>query len=258
MSDLSILENRFQEIMKRRLTLEIERRPPLFPWETEIVEYPTDNQSPSWLSRLALPVQLPAQVLSQLIQACSQRLDSFEPHPKKIVQVVSELFPNQLDFLNNQANIMRLAVATRSSATLIKDSSLNSDLEDYEECSLEQKMTLSLLAVEQIFKALILNLSVTKPLINQEWEIETGKILVQGTYFNSNSIPQIKVEINVPDQGEITWIYQNQTLKMNCNPSEKVTFYLTEIELEKIYSVKISLFDPAQSSLTFGLKIEEF
>lgn len=258
MSDLSILENRFQEILKRRLTLEIERRPPLFPWETENVEYPTDNLSPSWLSQLALPVQLPVQVLSQLIQACSQRLDSFEPHSKKIVQIVSELFPNQLDFLNNQANILRLAGATRSSATLLQNIELIEDLGDYEECSLEQKMTLSLLAVEQIFKALILNLSVTKPIIKQEWEIEIGKIVVQGTYLNSNSNQQIKVEINVPEQGEITWLNQNQTLKINCNPSEKVTFYLTEVELEKIYSINISLFDQAQSFFTFGLKIQEF
>ncbi len=41
--EMPTVENRFQALLKRRLQVEIERHPPLFPWETEICDYETDS-----------------------------------------------------------------------------------------------------------------------------------------------------------------------------------------------------------------------
>jgi hypothetical protein len=39
LGEMPTVQNRFQAILKRRLQAEIERHPPLFPWETELSDY---------------------------------------------------------------------------------------------------------------------------------------------------------------------------------------------------------------------------
>ncbi|MFB8791129.1 MAG: hypothetical protein U7123_20330 [Potamolinea sp.] len=76
------VQNRFQELLKRRLQVEIELNPPLFPWETEFSDYEPDTSdvvADTWvppvrlwmpqLSNLTLPVSLPETVLAQLLDA---------------------------------------------------------------------------------------------------------------------------------------------------------------------------------------------
>jgi hypothetical protein len=259
--DFSILENRFQELIKQRLSLEIERHPPLFPWETDIMEYPTEiyeevapSKIPSWLSELVLPVKFPIKILSELVQACSQMIDSLDPQPMQMVKVVSQLFPQDLNFLHQQAGIIAIAGCDRSATTTATDQELWHDLEDYENCSCEQQMTLSLLAAQQILNALILNISPQQPFVRKEWQIPEGKIFVKADYLIAHQ--QIRVEIKAPDQGEISWHNQNKMIKVNCDTSESVTFYFTQVQENQVYTVNVNLVDPNATFFSFGLKIK--
>lgn len=259
--DFSILENRFQELIKQRLSLEIERHPPLFPWETEVMEYPaeiyeevTPSKIPAWLSELVLPVKFPVHILSELVQACSQMIDSLDPQPMQMVKAVSQLFPQDLNFLHQQAGIIAIAGIDRSATTVAPDQELWYDVEDYENCSFEQQMTLSLLAAQQILNALILNLSVEQPFLTKEWETQRGIIFVKADYLIPHQ--QIRVEIKAPDQGEISWHNQQKMIKVNCHESESITFYFTQVQEDQVYTVNVNLFDSSTNFLTFGLKIK--
>jgi hypothetical protein len=114
LGEIPIVENRFQAILKRRLKVEIERHPPLFPWETDISDYetdPSDAVADSWvppvrlwmpqLSNLSLPVRIPETVLAQLLDACSEAAYSRRQIGAKLVNVVESLFPEQFQSLTN-------------------------------------------------------------------------------------------------------------------------------------------------------------
>ena len=254
MSDFSIVEDRFHEILKQRLTKEIETNPPLFPWENEIVEYPMDIYDDiakvnSWFPELPLPIQLPLKVFSNLLESCLNTIDSFDPQPAKMVKVVSQLFPNNLQFLNNEAGKIAIAGVTRGAATLEKVQDL--DLEDYDHCSLEQKMTISLLVAQQILNNLIINLSQAQSSLEKEWEINAGKIAVKANYLIDST--QIEITVKLPEAGEISWYEDEQIKTINCDSSK--TFYFNNIESEKIYYVNITLCSSTQTALKFGIKI---
>jgi len=261
MADFSIVEKRFQDILKHRLSEQIELHPPLFPWETEVIEYPTDfgdefsgSKVSSWLSQICLPVQLPARMLSQLVCACCEIIDSFDPQPIQMVKVVSQLFPDQFNFLNQQAGLLAVAGVSRGVATFTKEFESIEALDSYENCSIEQQMTLSLLATQQILNALILNLSDEKPFIEKEWETPRGNIFVKAYYLKFNQ--QIRVEIDLPEQGQISWFDQDKLITIDWDSTENYSFYFTQIQAQKVHSVKINLFDPQENILTFGLKLD--
>ena len=259
MTDFSIVENRFQEILKQRLSIEIENNPPLFPWETEILEYPTEiydevsqPKFSLWFQEIALPIQFPTEVFSELIEACFNMFDSFSPQPIQMVNAVSKIFPGELSFLNDQATILAVAGANRGVETLEKKIALDNNLQDYDNCSKEQKMTFSLLAAQKILNALTLHLSIAQPSITREWELETGKIILKAEYLASSE--KIRVEINVSEDGEITW--ENNSLK--CNSLEPIIFDLNQVKTQKIYPIKIQLSDSEKNSLTCAIQIKEF
>ena len=119
MGELPTVQNRFQAILKRRLQVEIERHPPLFPWETEMSDYEPDSSdviADSWvppvriwmpqLSNLTLPVSIPENVLAQLLDACSEAVSSRRQLGAKLVSAVESLFSDQFQLLNNVASLV--------------------------------------------------------------------------------------------------------------------------------------------------------
>ncbi|MFM5903020.1 MAG: PatU, partial [Dolichospermum sp.] len=81
------MQERFQAILKRRLQAQIAKNPPLFPWETQLLEYPdsVEEQSlglvPVWgwtvhQSQLNLPIALPENIFWQLLAKCQLLLTS--------------------------------------------------------------------------------------------------------------------------------------------------------------------------------------
>ncbi|MCJ8280251.1 MAG: PatU, partial [Rivularia sp. ALOHA_DT_140] len=81
LGEIPAVQTRFQAVLKRRLQNQIQDNPPLFPWETQLVDYPDyiDNSSMSWVpawgwsaqqSKLSLPIPMPEKVFQQLLARC--------------------------------------------------------------------------------------------------------------------------------------------------------------------------------------------
>jgi hypothetical protein len=260
MTDLSMVEQRFHEILKRRLTLQTESHLPLYPWESKIQEYPTEitdksfrSKVPFWFPDLALPIKIPVNHLNQILEACIEIIDSFGPQALQTVRVVKQIFADQLsldqlNFLEDQAGIINLAGVTRSAAILEKNTE---NYGDYEDCTWQQQMTVSLLAAQRILSALTLNLSSFEPSLTKEWATDEGKITVKADYIKENR--QLDVIINTFCEGEISWHNQEQNLTVRCNNSEATVIHFYDVEPETVYPINIDL---SQNNLTFVLKVE--
>ncbi|NES87166.1 MAG: hypothetical protein F6K10_40885, partial [Moorea sp. SIO2B7] len=193
MEELHNVEHRFQTLLKNKLKADIERHPPLFPWETEISEYEPDfiedlGEPPvpvlqsSWLPQLAklsLPALIPAKVLIQLLEGCSQAIKSVQPQPAKMVRAVSNLFPDQFHSLNYIAGIVVLSLSNREP---VQELPLLRDLGDYETANPQQQMTLSMLAAKEILDSLTLTLSSRKTTVQQQWQTTAGLITLEADY----------------------------------------------------------------------------
>ncbi len=112
LGDIPTVQQRFYEVLKRRLKTEIQQAPPLFPWETEMLVYDaevtdavTADRVPSdlWLPQLQnlkLPVPLPQEVFKSLLTRCQQVVNSSLLEGSRLVDVVTELFPDRFSDLN--------------------------------------------------------------------------------------------------------------------------------------------------------------
>ncbi|NER00615.1 MAG: hypothetical protein F6K30_28630, partial [Cyanothece sp. SIO2G6] len=78
LGEMSAVQDRFYAVLKRRLQTEIEQNPPLFPWESEVLEYETEAIATplvpvsAWMQRIRarLPVPMSEQVLATLFSQC--------------------------------------------------------------------------------------------------------------------------------------------------------------------------------------------
>ncbi len=102
--EIHAVQERFEAILKQRLLLEYEKNPPLFPWESEVGEYPaeiTDSvavaAAPSlWnahVSKLKVSGLLPEVLLNRLFERCQAIACSPMKQGVQLVQAVEALFP---------------------------------------------------------------------------------------------------------------------------------------------------------------------
>jgi hypothetical protein len=122
LGEIPTVQERFQAILKRRLQDQVEKNPPLFPWETQSVEYPDCVEEqylglvPVWgwtvhQSKLNLPIPLPEKVFWQLLAKCQVLLTSPLPLGAKLVQVVESMFPTDTQVINDLAGlVLRLSL----------------------------------------------------------------------------------------------------------------------------------------------------
>ena len=76
LGEIPTVQERFQAVLKRRLQLQIQNHPPLFPWESQLIDYPEYADEPSvilvpawgWVaqqSKLNLPIALPESIVRE-------------------------------------------------------------------------------------------------------------------------------------------------------------------------------------------------
>lgn len=164
LGEIPTVQTRFQAVLKRRLQNQIQDNPPLFPWETKLMDYPdyvVDNPSmasvPAWgwaaqQSKLSLPIPMPEKVFKQLLTRCQELLTFPVPLGAKLVGAVESLFPNEPQMLNDLAGMV-LRSPYRSAATLEKMPGLEGSYSDLQP---RQQMALSLLAAKQLLENLTL------------------------------------------------------------------------------------------------------
>jgi hypothetical protein len=234
LGDISVISERSQTILKSRLRTEIEHRPPLFPWETEIVDYESEsidfpqghkvpdlfngnsprNQIGFWAHQLPQInglVTMPQEVLTQLLEQCTQAVSSNLREWAKLVDVVEKtLFPGRHWELNQIADRLSIAQQHRSSIAIDplgkeKTREIKGSI-CYEVATPSQQMLMSLLAAQEIMGNLTLELSSTQPRVEREWLTAAGLLTLELEYYapKRNGSSEIKVRATLPCGGSVS------------------------------------------------------
>ena len=146
------MQTHFEALLKHRLRQEIEPRPPLFPWEKTIQDYPDtlgqEASTPSlWLEHLQnldVPVALPDDVLVEIFNQCQQVARQTWQTGRRLIEAVETLFPDQPQILEHIAGLVsRPAYRSSQPQTL--------DGLHYDTASPQQQVALSMMAAQSIF-----------------------------------------------------------------------------------------------------------
>jgi hypothetical protein len=220
LGEIPTVQERFQAVLKRRLQIQIENHPPLFPWESQLVEYPDCVEerslalSPAWgwmaqQSKLSLPIPLPEKVFRELLEQCQTLLTSSLPLGAKLVQVVEGFFPNESQALNDIAGLV-LRSTYRSVDTLGTMPNIQSDYSDLQP---RQQMALSLLAAKQMLENLTLPVSPSQPVVEKQWLTSAGPLTLRVEYQSQGQFTQLYVHAELPAKG---------TLKLHGNGTRAI------------------------------------
>jgi hypothetical protein len=204
------VQERFQAVLKRRLQIQSQNHPPLFPWETQSIDYPELLDEPSialvpawgWLaqqSRLSLPITLPEEVFQQLLEKCQVLLTSSLPLGAKLVQVVESFFPDDSQIINDLAGMV-LRSNYRSPDTLETMPQMQNDYSDLQP---RQQMALSLLAAKQLLENLTLPISVAHPVVERQWLTSAGALSLKVELHSLGKQNQLSVQGNLPTSGSL-------------------------------------------------------
>lgn len=210
--DLSSVQPHFEALLKRRLRQEISHRPPLFPWEQGLQEYPDALNSGTasiWLDHLrnlAVPGAVPEEVLAELFDQCQQTIHDIRQTGRRLVAAVESLFPDQPQTLAYVAGLVaRPAYRSTQAPTL--------DRIDYAAAAPQQQVALAMLAAQGIFEALSLTVATASPTQTQTWLTASGELRVEATYTTAGaSGGQLEVKALLPTEGSLVLNSLGETL----------------------------------------------
>ena len=209
------MQERFHTLIKQRLRSEYENNPPLFPWESEVVEYPAEvpealstgasarSATSLWgdyVGGLKVAGLLPLPLASSLFEQCQAAICSPVKQGVRLVRAVENLFPEHQEILEPIANMV-LIPAYRSDQTT--QEALTQELtvvsKDYETALPEQQVALSMLAAQEILGVLTLSLSEQNPTETRGWVLEKGALELTATYRNQT----LEVVATLPAEGQM-------------------------------------------------------
>ncbi|WP_375499519.1 PatU [uncultured Nostoc sp.] len=257
LGEIPTVLDRFQAVLKHRLQIQAQEHPPLFPWETQLIDYPdfVDKPSmtlvPSWgwmvqQSKLNLPRPLPERVFQQLLEKCQSMVTSSVPLGAKLVQVVENFFPNESQALNDIAGLV-LRSTYRSVSTL----DMPNIQSDYSDLQPRQQMALSLLAAKQLLENLTLPLSATSPVVERQWLTTVGNLNIKVEYQSVGKLTKLLVEAELPVKGTLT-LRGSGTLAMAT--SSTPGYLSVELGCEQLnptYTLEVEFPEVDEQSLLF-------
>ncbi|MEL6350826.1 MAG: hypothetical protein AAFR58_03595 [Cyanobacteria bacterium J06627_28] len=214
--EIHAVQERFHSLLQQRLRMEYENNLPLFPWETEVGEYPADAADVSgqdlaaaaavsalWskqVSKLKVPGLLPAPVLNALLEQCQALASSYSKQGVRLVKAVESLFPGQSQMLEPIANMVLVPAYRSDGATQAAvTQELIAVAGDYDSAQPEQQIALSMLAAQEILNALTLSISHEAPEVTRDWVTTTGLLQLKA----STGDGQLKVSAILPEGGSI-------------------------------------------------------
>ncbi|MEH2295414.1 PatU [Nostoc sp.] len=258
LGEIPTVQDRFQAVLKRRLQIQVQDHPPLFPWETQLIDYPDFVDEPSmtlvptwgWMvqqSKLKLPTRLPERVFQQLLEQCQALVTSSVPLGAKLVQAVENFFPNESQALNDIAGLV-LRSTYRSVNTLETMPTIQSDYSDLQP---RQQMALSLLAAKQLLENLTLPLSTTSPVVERQWLTSVGTLNIRVEYQSVGKLTRLLIQAELPVKGTLT-LRGSGTLAMATSSSPGyLTVELGCEQLNPTYTLEVEFPEIDQQSLLF-------
>lgn len=250
--DLSTVQPHFEALLKRRLRQEISHRPPLFPWEKGLQDYP-DNVAPGvasiWLDHLrnlAIPGTVPEDVLADLFNECQRIVHEIQQPGRRLVAAVADLFSDQPQTLDYVAGLVaRPAYRSAQAQTL--------EHVDYVTASTPQQVALAMLAAQGIFEALSLTVAMDAPTQEQSWLTTAGALTIQATYEPENA--QLEVRALLPTSGSLVMITPGETLGSERSTSGELVLRLATQPGDR-HRVDVSLGQSQVASMSFQVMVE--
>ncbi len=253
------MQERFQAVLKRRLQIQVQNHPPLFPWETQLVDYPETVDEvaiaatvPAWgwkeqQSKLNLPIPLPEKVFRQLLEQCQALLTSSLPLGAKLVQAVENFFPDDSQALNDIAGLV-LRSTYRSVDTL---ETMPQILSDYSDLQPRQQMALSLLAAKRLLENLTLPLSLKEPIVERQWLTSAGTLGIRVECQSLGKTTKIRVQGQLPVKGILT-LRGNDTLAVaKSSEPGSLSVELCCQQLNQTYTLEVEFPEIDQKPLSF-------
>ncbi len=258
LGEIPTVQDRFQAVLKHRLQIQAQDHPPLFPWETQLIDYPDFVDEPSmtlvptwgWMvqqSKLTLPTRLPERVFQQLLEQCQALVTSSVPLGAKLVQVVENFFPNESQALNDIAGLV-LRSTYRSVNTLETMPTIQSDYSDLQP---RQQMALSLLAAKQLLENLTLPLSATSPVVEREWLTSVGTLNIRVEYQSLGKLTKLLVQAELPVKGTLTLRGSGTLAMATSSTSEYLSVELSCEQLNPTYTLEVEFPEIDQQPLLF-------
>lgn len=281
LGEIPAVQDRFYSLLKQRLQTEIQKNPPLFPWESELHEYETDilasgvlstpeapaeqvatgrERVPVWLwmnqlKTLNLPVPLPETVLTQLLERCQEVARSSLREGAKLVSAVEDLFPGQTQALNHLAGlVMTSAAPARSPQTIA-----NTDAPiSYEAAVPAQQMVLSLLAAREILSSLSLTLSPSQPKVERQWVTEAGILSLVADYESDLACSRLRIQSNLPCGGSLL-LYGTEGPQARAErpTAGYLSAELFDLEPNQAYLLEVRLTEKDADPLVFNIQLVE-
>ncbi|MHC5613890.1 MAG: PatU [Nostoc sp.] len=262
LGEIPTVQDRFQAVLKRRLQIQVQDHPPLFPWETHLIEYPDFIDEPSmtlvpswgWMvqqSKLNLPRPLPERVFRQLLEQCQALVTSSVPLGAKLVQAVENFFPNDSQALNDIAGLV-LRSTYRSVNTLETLPNIQSDYSDLQP---RQQMALSLLAAKQLLENLTLPVSATSPVVERQWLTSVGTLNIKVEYQSLGKLTKLLVQAELPVKGTLTLRGSGTLAMTTSSTSGYLNVELGCEQLHPSYTLEIEFPEIDQQSLLFVISL---
>lgn len=250
--DLSTVQPHFEALLKRRLRQEISHRPPLFPWEKGLQDYP-DNVAPSgasiWLDHLrnlAIPGTVPEDVLADLFNECQRIVHDIQQPGRRLVAAVESLFADQPQTLDYVAGLVaRPAYRSAQAQTL--------EQVDYATASTPQQVALAMLAAQSIFEALSLTVSAEAPTQEQSWLTTAGDLLLQATYKPEHG--QLEVRAILPIGGSLVMTTPDETLGSERSTSGELVLRLAT-QPGEYHRLDVGLGQGQVAPMNFQVKVD--
>jgi hypothetical protein len=258
LGEIPTVQTRFQAVLKRRLQNQIQDNPPLFPWETQLIDYPDyiDNSSISWVpargwaaqqSKLSLPIPMPEKVFQQLLARCQELLTFPVPLGAKLVGAVESLFPNEPQTLNDLAGMV-LRSPYRSADTLERVPMVEGSYSDLQP---RQQMALSLLAAKQLLENLTLTVDAAASVVEKQWLTNVGTVTLRVKYHQVTQ--KLCVEAQLPQKGNLKLGGDGQQVVAESSIDGIVSVELNSVQQGANYILAVELEDMDTQPLTFAI-----
>jgi len=252
--EIHAVQERFHSLLKQRLQSEYENRPPLFPWESELVEYPAEVSdaalvsavesavTPLWsthVSDLQVPGLLPQPLLNALFVRCQALACKPIKQGIRLVRAVEDMFPAQPDLLEPIADMVLVPAYRSDSAT---QTALTQELANiaggYDLARPEQQIALSMMAAQEILGALTLEISPEKqPEDSRQWLTPRGTLDLKVACV----LGQLTVAVNLPDGGQVRlWDGDIEKRALRSQPG-LLDIVLADPEFDRTYLLEVSL-----------------
>ncbi|TAD78708.1 MAG: hypothetical protein EA001_06500 [Oscillatoriales cyanobacterium] len=207
------IDQRYQTLLKQRLMLEAEQRPPLFPWESPgmALDYGDTYEDAAaiapvpgnpWLRQvlaLDIPTTLPAEIADRLLAACQSVAAQTLKEGVALIRAVEELFPAQEALFNQRAGwVLQTATPGRTGDRL------SLPYRDFESSNSENQLTLAMFAARELLKKLTITLSAKEPTDAQEWLADQGALRLEARYGTPSDRSELNITLHLPSSGSAT------------------------------------------------------